>query len=280
MTMTHDSITYRELHSNEEFLEIVDLQRAIWGAKGFDPMPNHIMHAVTAHGGVLAGAEHSGRLIGFAFAFPARENKGDWYLWSHIAGVHPDHQNQGIGFKLKQFQRTWAIARGFNTMGWTFDPLQRGNANFNLHLLGAITNTYKFNIYGTMTDELNAGLQSDRLSLIWHLHSPRVTGLAEGAAPQPATTEYPQNNFLIHQGDNDLPVIIDSVELTEGYYFVEAPYHINRLKHENLEAAKAWQAAFRHVFPTAFANGYTIVDFVIQDNRAWYVLSASSESKK
>ena len=43
-----------------------------------------------------------------------------------------------------------------------FDPLQAGNAHFNLHRLGARSHTYFEIMYGLRTDALNAGVPTDR----------------------------------------------------------------------------------------------------------------------
>ncbi|GIS67390.1 MAG: hypothetical protein CM1200mP6_04580 [Anaerolineaceae bacterium] len=57
---------------------------------------------------------------------------------------------------------------------WTFDPLQRVNAIFNLERLGATSQTYIKNAYGELDDDQNIGLTTDRVQVDWDLSSPRV----------------------------------------------------------------------------------------------------------
>ena len=52
-------------------------------------------------------------------------------------------------------------------IAWAFDPLQTGNAHFNLSRLGARAHSYIENMYGTRTDALNAGVPTDRLIVLW-----------------------------------------------------------------------------------------------------------------
>ena len=54
---------------------------------------------------------------------------------------------------------------------WTFDPLVRRNAWFNLAVLGARVCEYLPSFYGTMSDAINAGDESDRLLVAWDVHA-------------------------------------------------------------------------------------------------------------
>jgi len=64
------------------------------------------------------------------------------------------------------------VHHGFEDITWTFDPLLRRNAAFNLLTLGARVESYAENVYGQMHDVLNAGEVSDRLFVRWHLSDP------------------------------------------------------------------------------------------------------------
>ena len=52
-------------------------------------------------------------------------------------------------------------------MTWTFDPLVRRNAHFNLAVLGATVDEYLVDFYGPLPDAVNAGDESDRLLVVW-----------------------------------------------------------------------------------------------------------------
>ncbi len=55
---------------------------------------------------------------------------------------------------------------------WTFDPLVRRNAWFNIAVLGAEVAEYLPSFYGSMTDAINAGDESDRLLVAWDVGRP------------------------------------------------------------------------------------------------------------
>ena len=55
---------------------------------------------------------------------------------------------------------------------WTFDPLVRANARFNLVKLGAVAVAYLTDFYGEMQDGINAGDRSDRCAVKWELDDP------------------------------------------------------------------------------------------------------------
>jgi predicted GNAT superfamily acetyltransferase len=105
---------------------------------------------------------------------------GHSYLYSHMLAVRKDHRNAGLGQHLKLFQREDALARGFELMEWTFDPLEIKNAYLNIERLGAIARRYNVNQYGITSSPLQGGLPTDRLVAEWWLKSKRVESVLRG----------------------------------------------------------------------------------------------------
>jgi predicted GNAT superfamily acetyltransferase len=264
-------IHYREVHTPEDFEKLVDLQAVIWSMSDRFSVPHHMLHTTIYHGGNVIAADKDGELIGFAYMFPVRRDDG-WLLWSHMTGVHPDHQGQRIGLRLKLEQRKWALAHGYETIGWTYDPLQSGNARFNMRYLGAFSHTYLVNFYGVMTDSINAGIPSDRLEIIWNLNDDRVRKIAEEDNSEPLVTVFPEANFLLHTLPEGMPHTNIPSQLTDAFYFAEIPRHLAELKENDIKKAIDWQKALRQALQCAFVQGYAAADFVTQDNRCWYVL--------
>src|SRR5947209_20119406 len=97
-------------------------------------------------GGQVIGAFEGRELVGFAFAIPGVRS-GRSYLHSHMLAVRKSCQNVGVGRRLKLFQREDALARGFELMEWTFDPLEIKNAYLNIERLGAVAQRYIVNQY-------------------------------------------------------------------------------------------------------------------------------------
>ncbi len=114
-------------------------------------------------------------------ALPGYRN-GYPYLHSHMLAVLPEYRNAGLGRRLKLAQRDDAIARGFDLMEWTYDPLEIKNAHLNIARLGAISRRYQPDFYGPSSSPLQGGLPTDRLYAEWWLNSPRVVNLLQRRA--------------------------------------------------------------------------------------------------
>lgn len=258
------SITCHILETPEAFQQVADLEVAVWGVDARDIVPPALMRAHQANGGIVLGALHetgsSSRMVGMALAFPGQRG-GERYLWSHMAGVDPAFQGGNIGFKLKQMQRRWALEQGWRQIRWSFDPLQRGNANFNLHRLGATASEYHVNFYGIMNDAINVNVPSDRLEAVWDLEDARVVRLASGEPPL-STPFYPaqREQTALMIGAAGEPVL-QSVDAGDAI-FLQIPPRITEMNHTKPELANAWRSAMRESFQTWFERGYIAVNFV------------------
>ena len=65
-------------------------------------------------------------------------------------------------------------------IAWTYDPLIRRNAYFNLVKLGARPVEYLRNFYGTMDDAINGGTETDRMLVHWDLRSDLAVAACAG----------------------------------------------------------------------------------------------------
>lgn len=231
-----DGVAFRTTHTSAELRAFVALEIAIWGLSARDAVPSSLLHALTNNGGVLVGAYAGSQPVGLALGFPARRGKR-WLLWSHMSGVHPDYQRQGIGLALKQQQRAWALENGFTEMRWTFDPLQAGNAHFNLTLLGAYADTYHVDYYGDMDDAINSGLPSDRVEAVWDLRARQSRARLRPSAVQQRV---------------EIPARLDTLEPS---------------------AALDWRLALRATLQPALARGSRLIGFQRASGRCWYTLA-------
>jgi predicted GNAT superfamily acetyltransferase len=247
-------IVYRAC-TNAEFDAVSELEMLVWKMSERQSISSDVLTMLSHTGGGVLGAFDGEKLVGFTIAFATNEVGR---LWSHIAAVHPDYQSQGIGYELKHKQRAWAIGQGYQRMSWTFDPLQRRNAYFNFHLLGAECWRYHENFYGEMRDGINAGLPSDRFEVLWDF------------AEKPRLIPPDEAPFL-------LDATLLAGEASQEWHFAEIPYEINQLKAEDIEQAQEWQLMLRAVMQGAFAKAYKVVDFVAdaERKRAYYCLHRS-----
>ena len=163
--MSAPTFAIRTLETAAEMASIVTIFQQVWGTT--TPIVNvELLRAIEHSGGYVAAAYESGRVIGASFGFLGR-HRGEGALHSHVTGILPGVQHGGIGRAMKNHQRVWAGEREIPWITWTFDPLVRRNAWFNIEVLGAHVSEYLVEFYGPMTDSINAQDESDRLLVAW-----------------------------------------------------------------------------------------------------------------
>jgi predicted GNAT superfamily acetyltransferase len=224
----------RECTSLEDYVACIELQRRIWQYDNLDVTPLRSFVIARRSGGFTLGAfEGTGRLIGFAHALAAFDEKLNPYYYSNMLAIEQELQNAGLGVRLKQAQREQALKRGVSLMAWTFDPLQSRNAYLNLHKLGGIVRKYFMNFYGnTSTSPLHRGLDTDRLWVEWWVGSEQVAGALSGRR----RSERPEA-------------------------VVEVPRQIDEIKKREFAEAREWQLKIREEFQGCLANGLFCGDF-------------------
>ncbi|MFT4219316.1 MAG: GNAT family N-acetyltransferase [Microbacterium sp.] len=166
---TPPGIEIRELATVSEVFAASELLSVVWGGDR-SGMPPNLLRALAHSGNYAVGLYDGDRMIGASVAFfaapPARS------MHSHITGILPGLQSQGLGRLLKRHQREWAFQRDVGRITWTFDPLVARNAHFNLCVLGTRVTEYLVNHYGPMDDGVNRGDESDRVMVTWALAAP------------------------------------------------------------------------------------------------------------
>jgi predicted GNAT superfamily acetyltransferase len=175
------NIRIQPLSSLEHFERCVVLQLEVWGYSDGDVIPRRVFVVAQRIGGQVIGAFNGDTLVGFAMSLPGYRDRKP-YLHSHMLAVLPQYRNEGIGRRLKLAQREDAIARGFDLMEWTFDPLEVRNAHLNIGRLGVIVRRYQPDFYGPSSSPLQGGLPTDRLYAEWWLRSDRVASILRGEA--------------------------------------------------------------------------------------------------
>ncbi len=218
----------------EEFTACINLQRAVWQFTDLDITPMRSFIITRNSGGMTHGAfDQAGRLLGFAHALAAFDERLKPYYYSHMLAVEPSLQSAGIGAKLKLAQRDHALRAGVPLIKWTFDPLQSRNAYLNLIKLGGVIRQYKVNYYGNAsTSALHRGLDTDRLFVEWWVRSRRVADAQNGIRPA-GTPEAA----------------------------VEVPRDIEAVKKRDMAEAQRWQAQVRAQFQQLLGEGLYCAGF-------------------
>jgi predicted GNAT superfamily acetyltransferase len=181
--------------------DVADLQRLaavfdeIWGTS-CPVVRVELLRAVQHAGGYLALAEAGGRVVGGSFGFLGH-HRGAPALHSHVTGLLPPVRHTGLGRAMKLHQRAWAADRGLAWIVWTFDPLVRRNAWFNLAVLGAEVDEYLVDFYGPIDDTVNAGDETDRLLVAWPVgEEPR-----RAREPHEITVPTPEDIVSVRRSD-------------------------------------------------------------------------------
>lgn len=269
-----DDITIRRAVTIADYRACQEAQKRTWeiSDEGY-LIPIATMVGANLHGGLVVGAFlPQGEAVAMSFAFLGKI-EGRLCLYSQLTGVVPEHQSRGLGYQLKLFQAQAARAEGIERIAWSFDPLQAGNAHFNLTRLGAHARRFIENMYGHRTDRLNAGAPTDRLIAEWELAAP----------PAPARSfqsviELPR---LLELTDTPRQGLVplglsQGAELNAPRLLLEIPIDITALRSEDATIAEKWRAFVAQAFQLAFSQSYRAVHFVRDDStvprRGFYVL--------
>ena len=238
-------IEIRVAHTPADSALIADLFDKVWDVKSM--VSPEIMTASLHNGGYGSVIYIDSRPVGAAFALVGRALPGlnGPNLHSHATGVLPEFVGKGIGEMIKRHQWDWAKENGFDTITWTFDPLVRRNAHFNVIKLGATVLGYHQNFYGELDDGINAGEQSDRVLVRWN-----VAGVA---APQANTFVEPSQTAVV----------------------IETPADIEQLRKTDRVQSDGWRARQRAAFESAQLSGLSVVGL---SNDFSYVLDMRDET--
>lgn len=226
-----------EVDSIQGAEKLAEFFKTIW-TDGAEVVPFDLVLAVVHVGGYAAVAKIGDEIVGGSFGFLG-EYASHQILHSHVTAASV----AGAGFALKQHQFQWAQEREIAGITWTFDPLVRRNCVFNFGKLGAVAVEYLPNFYGTMTDSINAGDDSDRIFAYWPVQ--------EQVNADPALT-----SAVALKNVSGKPVR-DNFDDTRAYW-VELPADIESLRKTDLELAKSWRTAVREALQPALDAGWFV----------------------
>ncbi len=241
------------VRTREDAAEVVELLANVWKRDDQQaPVPLPLVWAMI-HAGNYGGAARIGdRIIGASLGFRGSDSRGP-HLHSHIAGVAPDWQGHGIGQLLKMHQKSWALAQGLDRIVWTFDPLVVRNAFFNVTKLGATLTRYHPNFYGPMEDDINAGDETDRCLVTWHL---RISQNEPTEEEHNLETTIASATTCLFPGVNGVPVRRSTMA---GTRLLRVPLDIVTLRNARPDVATKWRMALRVSMLEAFDDGLEVV---------------------
>lgn len=244
-----------EVETSTDAEDMATFFKTIW-TDGDEVVPFDLVLAAVHIGGYSTIARQDNKVVGASFGFLG-EYAAHQVLHSHVTAA----SRPGVGFQLKQHQFAWAQEREIAGITWTFDPLVRRNCVFNFEKLGALAVEYLPNFYGTMTDAINAGDDSDRLFAYW----PVRESLSNEITNTSAVALKNQAGAPATQGFDDTKA-----------FWVELPEDIEALRKSDLELARQWRKAVREVLKPALDQGW-FIGAVNQDRTAILVEPATSD---
>jgi predicted GNAT superfamily acetyltransferase len=270
-----------------EVEEFQAVERRVWEGSDLEIVPAHVLLTHRRYGGMLLIArDGAGHGIGVLLGFPGLKD-GRTLHCSHLLGVVPEWRSHDVGYRMKCRQRELVLEQGLDLVVWTFDPLETRNARLNIGRLGGICREYTPNLYGVMRDGLNAGLETDRLTVEWHIGHPAVEArLAGRAEPQhvvallDAGVPLLTRTTLRRGGETNRPLLYleDVVRgATADRMLVEAPADFQAIKRVDFEAAHAWRLGIRALMQDLFARGYAALDMLLErhedgSRRCYYLI--------
>jgi predicted GNAT superfamily acetyltransferase len=288
--MTRYNFTIRDLTTYDEFLQVRQVQQAVWGFG--DPNTGlypPVLSTASKNGGVVLGAlDPEGQMVGYIFGFLGREPGGPLKLCSQTMGVLREWRSRGVATALKWAQRDRTLAAGLPLITWTFDPLESPNARLNMHKLGVVSRHYWRNVYGERFGALNEGLPTDRLLVEWWIRGQRVVEIetrdrdrdregdrAEVKAELEAGECVPV--FEVEGWGLSRRVMTFHADLDVPCLSLEVPADIQHLKRTDMPLARDWRLRVREAFERYLGQGYIVTDFVTKGRgearRSSYVLS-------
>ena len=267
------NVVVRLMSSIEQFDEARAVFDEVWptepgGTEISSPLTKALVHA----GGYVGAAYADDRVVGATLGVVGRsrtDNGWHTHLHSHVAAVLPECADRGVGAAMKIHQRAWALENDLDRIDWTFDPLVRRNAKFNLAKLGGAGVDYIEDFYGLMSDSINANDRSDRIVLAWDIASDRVERAMRGElAPLPRSDWLERGAHIAVSSSADEEPITHS---TDGeLQLVALPHDIVAIRQADPEAALRWRLAVRAALHPVISAGGRLIgltqegDYVVE----------------
>jgi predicted GNAT superfamily acetyltransferase len=261
-------VTVRVLNHIGDLEAVRRLYEAVWhtGARN-PPVTADLLKALAKAGSYVSGAYVGDVLVGACFGFfTAPEHDA---LHSHITGVLRDARASHVGFALKLHQRAWTLDAGAAAVTWTFDPLIRRNAWFNLSKLAADVVEYLPDFYGPLDDDINRKDPTDRLLVRWALRTPAVV---EACAGHPRETKSVASEQVVTVLEESASGGFIRRKPTSGVVRLGVPADVEELRERDPGCAADWRRAVREVLGGLLASGARVRGF---DRDGAYVVERS-----
>lgn len=251
---------------------------------------DHAALVTLAHnGGLVLGAYgDDGQLAAVSISFlgtetrdPRRPAMANLKMVAAYWGARPDVSWHDASFELLVRQRNFAVQQGIRLITWTLDPLDSAPVYLSVRSLGAVTNRYVVNYYGT-----NGAANKDRLIMEWWTTNRRVEERLNGSRGPLSLRAYLDANTPIVNPtriENGWTVPLapeHGVSISGTLALLEIPDHWPAMRAAAPDLAQEWREHLRVLAGRIFAEGYILTDFLCEPHegrsRCFYLLSRGS----
>jgi predicted GNAT superfamily acetyltransferase len=273
--ITASGVEIRTLEEVADLEAVRRLYEHIWRTGAANPpITADLLRAMAKVGSYVSGAYDDGELVGACFGFFSAPERDA--LHSHIAGVLPRVRARKVGYALKLHQRAWALERGAGAITWTYDPLIRRNAWFNLGKLAADVAEYLPDFYGPMDDDINRADPTDRILVRWPLLAPDVDRACAGMprAVDGAGLRTAGAAVALEASAAGGPIMRPVGRASYARtVLVGVPDDIETLREADPALAGAWRGALREVLGGLLDDGGRVTGF---DRNGWYIVERNA----
>ncbi len=167
-------LTIREATSPSECGEISALFTSIWG--GHQHIPPELGRAIVESGGYVVAARRGDAVVGASVGVVG-QLRGQLHLHSHITGVVPDEQRNGVGLALEAASTLVGARARDGSHRLDVRPARAPQRTLQHRPAGARVTRYEIDFYGPVRDAINGEDETDRLVVAW------ASDGGEGAGP-------------------------------------------------------------------------------------------------
>jgi len=276
-----EGFRFRRLEKPEEFRQVDEIQRAVWGPESTLAVSPPLLRALEDNGGLVLGAFADIYLAGVTVSLIGWDG-GTLYHYAHLTAVRPEYQNHRLGFRLKAFQREEVLRLGLSEVRSAFDPLQSKNAWLFVRRLGGQPDRYLTHYYGQLNDTVNRGLETDRVRLVWSVASPHVEARVGGKLPtaEEDRRRWDSSSAIVEteSGESGLRLPTAVAEPSGASAHLEIPFDLGAVREHEPGALRRWRHAVRDGFRAATEVGYVVDDFTVlttpdHERRSFYLWS-------
>lgn len=260
---TRAGVVTRELRGLEELKQVDGIFRSASGRA--QSVPVNLLQGMAQSGNYVAGAWRGASLVGAAVALLG-DRDGSVVLHSHLVAVSRGDQGSGVGLALKLHQRAWSLSRGIREVTWTYDPLMRRNAWFNLAKLRAPAVAYHPNFHGVVADEVNGSDETDRCLVRWRLDQPFSLGA-------PLRTPPADTSVALIASSTHTPIVHDR-PMDGRRLMCQIPEDVVAWRRRDPGLAREWRMALRHTMGRAISRGYAATSMT---RDGWYLLEKADD---